>query len=142
MRHLTQKGKSMTTEERIGFAALIIAVGAFLYLPISGLRDDVRSLHEASLEHSKALGTLGGKVEGLALGFRLHGHRDGNVFVVPTGNETGEAVDLLEYLDDVPKNLGRAAEHAVEDTVEAAGDAGEAVVERARDVGRFIRDLF
>ena len=132
----------MTTGERIGFASLIIAVGAFLYLPISGLRDDVRSLQEASVEHSKALGTLGGEVKGIAQGLSLHGHSDGNLTVVRTGNETSEVVDVLEYLDDVPRNLGRAAEDAVEDTVEAAADAGEAVVEGARDVGRYIRDLF
>ena len=139
----------MKLAELIGIATLIIAVGAFLYTgisdlrtDISDLRTDVRLLQEASIEHSKALGMLGGELKGLAQGLSLHGHRDGNIIVVQPENETSEAVDVLEYLDDVPKKLGQGAEDAVKDTVEAAEDTGKAVVEGAKDVGKFIRNLF
>ena len=97
----------MKRAELMGIAALTSAVGAFLYQVISGLQDDVRELREASLEHSKALGTLGGEVKGLTQALILHEHKDGKIMVVANGNETDKVVGVLEYLEMFRRNSAR-----------------------------------
>ena len=132
----------------IGLAGLIVAVGAFISnhvdKRISGLQSQIKTV-ESNL--SARLDTLEDQVaenrRAVAAAVIIATDNDqgsvaARLIAAGVGASESDIVQIMDYLDDAPRRVGRVLEDAVDDVLDAGGD----VIEAGGDVIEEIIDIF
>ena len=130
----------------VGVAALIVALSVLVWSVMTSRMDSIErqmnSNHAAVTAQLQTVETrVGGmdtalresqRVAALAWVIAARNHRDDTVVILTSTDDTSqsETVELLEYLDDIPRNVGRTLEGAAEDV----GDELERTLERIIDL--------